>query len=244
MSIASPLRINPDTISKALTSAGLGWENVICYGYYGSQAVGAASPNSDEDIFVICDYKKLPERYAKKRHTEIDGADVRLMSYENIRAEFKGMFDVFWLHNFVYTRPDGTVHPYADYVANTRLNAWGCADSLFKAVVHNIGFTVKKVKEYQSNPNDLNRVKVHKTVKRVFKHQFVYLKIERHLTSHTGEYHPVFTEQERRQLLNSAEEATQCILDNGCDPIETLGRYSPEQALFEHALSAYTRKPC
>lgn len=86
MSIANPTRINPDTISKALTNTGLGWENVICYGYYGSQAVGSASPNSDEDIFVICDYKKLPERYAKKRHTEIDGADIRLMSYENIRV--------------------------------------------------------------------------------------------------------------------------------------------------------------
>ena len=241
MSIANPCRINPNTINKALTNTGLEWANVICYGYSGSQAVGSASPSSDEDIFVICDYKKLPERYAKKRHTEIDGADVRLMSYENIRAEFKGMFDVFWLHNFVYARPDGTVHPYADYVANTRLNAWECADSLFKAVVHNIGFTMKKVEEYHANPNDLNRVKAHKTVKRVFKHQLVYLKIEQHLTSPTGEYHPVFTEQEREYLLTSAEEATQCILDNGHDPIETLQRYSPNQALFEHALSVYTR---
>lgn len=114
--IKNPNNINTQILGEALTNTGLSWGNVICYGYYGSQAVGLAYAGSDEDVFIICDYKKLPERYARKRHTEINGVDVRIMSYENIRAEFKGMFDVFWLHNFVYTRPDPRTCSWFAYV--------------------------------------------------------------------------------------------------------------------------------
>lgn len=147
--IKNPNNIDTQILEKALTNAGLSWGNVICYGYYGSQAVGLAYAGSDEDVFIICDYKKLPERYARKRHAEINGVDVRIMSYENIRAEFKGMFDVFWLHNFVYTRPDGSTHPYARFVKNTRLSAWECMDTLFRATVFNVVFLQRKVKEYE-----------------------------------------------------------------------------------------------
>lgn len=230
--IKNPNNIDTQILEKALTNAGLSWGNVICYGYYGSQAVGLAYEGSDEDVFIICDYKKIPERYARKRHTEINGVDVRIMSYENIRAEFKGMFDVFWLHNFVYTRPDGSTHPYARFVKNTRLSAWECMDTLFRAAVFNTAFLQRKVKEYYDNPDADNRRKVYKTFKRVLKHQMVYLKIEDYILGLSPSYYPAFTSEERDRLIGSTDEGTNLILDHGADPVEVLEGCAPRRELF------------
>lgn len=232
--IKNPNNINTQILGEALTNTGLSWDNVICYGYYGSQAVGLAYAGSDEDVFIICDYKKIPERYARKRHTEISGVDVRIMSYENIRAEFKGMFDVFWLHNFVYTRPDGSTHPYARFVKNTRLSAWACMDTLFRAAVFNTVFLQRKVKEYYDDPNADNRRKVYKTFKRVLKHQMVYLKIEDYILGVSPSYYPAFTSEERDRLIDSTEEGTNLILDHGTDPVEVLEGVAPNSELFQN----------
>lgn len=230
--IKNPNNINTQILGETLTNTGLSWGNVICYGYYGSQAVGLAYMGSDEDVFIICDYKKLPECYARKRHTEINGVDVRIMSYENIRAEFKGMFDVFWLHNFVYTRPDGSTHPYARFVKNTRLSAWECMDTLFRATVFNVVFLQRKVKEYYDDPNADNRRKVYKTFKRVLKHQMVYLKIEEYILGLSPSYCPAFTSEERDRLIDFTEEGTSLILDHGADPVEVLEGFAPRRELF------------
>lgn len=230
--IKNPNNINTQILGEALTNAGLSWGNVICYGYYGSQAVGLAYAGSDEDVFIICDYKKLPGRYARKRHTEINGVDVRIMSYENIRAEFKGMFDVFWLHNFVYTRPDGSTHPYTRFVKNTRLSAWECMDTLFRATVFNTVFLQRKVKEYFDDPDADNRRKVYKTFKRVLKHQMVYLKIEEYILGLSPSYCPAFTSEERDRLIDFTEEGTSLILDHGADPVEVLEGFAPRRELF------------
>lgn len=230
--IKNPTNINTQILGEALKNAGLSWGNVICYGYYGSQAVGLAYAGSDEDVFIICDFKKLPERYARKRHTEINGVDVRIMSYENIRAEFKGMFDVFWLHNFVYTRPDGSTHPYTRFVKNTRLSAWECMDTLFRAAVFNTVFLQRKVKEYFDNPNDDNCRKVYKTFKRVLKHQMVYLKIEEYILGLSPSYCPAFTSEERDSLIDFTEEGTNLILEHDADPVEVLEGLAPNKELF------------
>ena len=230
--IKNPNNIDTQILDEALTNAGLSWGNVICYGYYGSQAVGLAYAGSDEDVFIICDYKKLPGRYARKRHTEINGVDVRIMSYENIRAEFKGMFDVFWLHNFVYTRPDGSTHPYTRFVKNTRLSAWECMDTLFGATVFNTVFLQRKVKEYFDDPDADNRRKVYKTFKRVLKHQMVYLKIEEYILGLSPSYCPAFTSEERDRLIDFTEEGTSLILVHGADPVEVLEGFAPRRELF------------
>ena len=230
--IKNPNNIDTQILEEALTNAGLSWGNVICYGYYGSQAVGLAYAGSDEDVFIICDYKKLPGRYAQKRHTEINGVDVRIMSYENIRAEFKGMFDVFWLHNFVYTRPDGSTHPYTRFVKNTRLSAWECMDTLFGATVFNTVFLQRKVKEYFDDPDADNRRKVYKTFKRVLKHQMVYLKIEEYILGLSPSYCPAFTSEERDRLIDFTEEGTSLILVHGADPVEVLEGFAPRRELF------------
>ena len=58
--IKNPNNIDTQILEEALTNAGLSWGNVICYGYYGSQAVGLAYAGSDEDVFIKYSSREQP----------------------------------------------------------------------------------------------------------------------------------------------------------------------------------------
>ena len=67
---------NWEDIVNAAENVGISRLSIIAYGYYGSRATGLATPESDEDIFVVIDTTVQKE---EKMHIT-DACDIKFIS--------------------------------------------------------------------------------------------------------------------------------------------------------------------
>lgn len=111
-----------EAITAHITSKGYNPENIVAYGYYGSQANGLATQNSDEDIFIILD-EPVPQKWKMKHDPE---GDCRLIYAKEWATQTDMLFDIIATGNIVYPkmvrRPGGKpeYNPWAAYIRNHR----------------------------------------------------------------------------------------------------------------------------
>lgn len=109
-------------ITAHVTSKGYNPENIVAYGYYGSQANGLATPNSDEDIFIILD-KPIPRKWKMGHNPE---GDYRLIYAKEWATQTDMLFDIIAIGNIEYPkmirRPGGKpeYNPWVAYIRNHR----------------------------------------------------------------------------------------------------------------------------
>jgi hypothetical protein len=87
-------------ITAHVTSKGYRAENIVAYGYYGSQANGLATQNSDEDIFIILD-EPVPRKWKMKHDPE---GDCRLIYAKEWATQTDMLFDIIAIGNIVYPK--------------------------------------------------------------------------------------------------------------------------------------------
>lgn len=113
---------NWKAITPHVTSKGYKPENIVAYGYYGSQANGLATQNSDEDIFIILD-EPIPRKWKMKHDRE---GDCRLIYAKEWATQTDMLFDIIAIGNIEYPkmvrRPGGEpeYNPWAAYIRNHR----------------------------------------------------------------------------------------------------------------------------
>ena len=109
-------------ITAHVTSKGYKPENIVAYGYYGSQANGLATQNSDEDIFIILD-TPIPRKWKSNHSAE---SDCKLIYAKEWATQTDMLFDIIAIGNIVYPkmvrRPGGKpeYNPWAAYTRNHR----------------------------------------------------------------------------------------------------------------------------
>lgn len=109
-------------ITAHVTPKGYRAENIVAYGYYGSQANGLATQNSDEDIFIILD-EPVPRKWKSNHSTE---SDCKLIYAKEWATQTDMLFDIIAIGNIVYPkmvrRPGGKpeYNPWAAYIRNHR----------------------------------------------------------------------------------------------------------------------------
>lgn len=110
-------------------------ENIVAYGYYGSQANGLATQNSDEDIFIILDVP-VPRKW--KMHHSPDG-DCKLIYVKEWATQTDTLFDIIAIGNMEYPKmvrqPGGEpeYNPWAAYVRNHRPSLYVAARAAVSA---------------------------------------------------------------------------------------------------------------
>lgn len=109
-------------ITAHVSTKGYKPENIVAYGYYGSQANGLATQNSDEDIFIILD-EPVPRKWKMKHDRE---GDCRLIYAKEWATQTDMLFDIIAIGNIEYPkmvrRPGGKpeYNPWAAYIRNHR----------------------------------------------------------------------------------------------------------------------------
>lgn len=107
-------------ITAHVSTKGYKPENIVAYGYYGSQANGLATQNSDEDIFIILD-EPVPRKWKMKHDRE---GDCRLIYAKEWATQTDMLFDIIAIGNIEYPkmvrRPGGKpeYNPWAAYIRN------------------------------------------------------------------------------------------------------------------------------
>lgn len=109
-------------ITAYISTKGYAPENIVAYGYYGSQANGLATQNSDEDIFIILD-EPIPQKWKTSHSTE---SDCKLIYAKEWATQTDMLFDIIAIGNIEYPkmvrRPGGKpeYNPWAAYIRNHR----------------------------------------------------------------------------------------------------------------------------
>ena len=122
-------------ITAHVTSKGYKPENIVAYGYYGSQANGLATPKSDEDIFIILD-APIPRKWKMSHSLE---GDCKLIYVKEWATQTDMLFDIIAIGNIEYPkmvrRPGGKpeYNPWAAYIRNHRPSIYVAARAAVSA---------------------------------------------------------------------------------------------------------------
>lgn len=94
-----------ETVFSEATRKGFSPESIVAYGYFGSLAVGTATEESDEDIFIIVD-KPVSTKKKMNRGDELDSKFFSCFDWVEDRegANCEVFFDVLAIGNIVYPK--------------------------------------------------------------------------------------------------------------------------------------------
>lgn len=192
-------------LCEALESHGLDAKSVVAYGYYGSQANGLATEDSDEDIFVIMD---TPVKKSLKMLTS-ESRDYKLLSVEQWPTECEMLFDVAAIGNIIYPemiRRAGSApekNPWAAYVRNHRASVYHAAKAARSAAEQ----TLRRLDTYleRAEQDEKSLAKRRKTARKEYVRA---RKMEDYvigllITGDTA-YRPIFNESERDYVLSES----------------------------------------
>ena len=130
-----------EAITAHVTTKGYRAENIVAYGYYGSQANGLATQNSDEGIFIILD-APIPRKWKSNHSPE---SDCKLIYAKEWATQTDMLFDIIAIGNIVYPkmvrRPGGKpeYNPWAAYIRNHRPSVYVAAWAAVAAMTCRIG---------------------------------------------------------------------------------------------------------
>lgn len=196
-----------ETVVSEATRKGFSPESIVAYGYFGSLAVGTATEESDEDIFVIVD-KPVS---AKKKMNRGDSLDSKFFSCFDWVEDREGancevFFDVLAIGNVIYpkmVRREGNApecNPWAAYIRNFRLNPY---KSMLAA--RGASRNAAKRRDEMSQRESYDPVSMKKRSRSARKEEIKARKLEEYvfqmLTNPSPVYRPAFNESERAYVL-------------------------------------------
>lgn len=109
---------NWEDIVNAAENVGISRLSIIAYGYYGSRATGLATPESDEDIFVVIDTTVQKE----EKMNITDACDIKFISAKEWPTNADFLFDIIAIGNIIFpkqvrkTEAKAECNPWAAYV--------------------------------------------------------------------------------------------------------------------------------
>lgn len=196
-----------ETVVNEATRKGYSPESIVAYGYFGSLAVGTATAESDEDIFIIVDKPVAP----KKKMNRSESLDSKIFSCFDWVEDREGancevFFDVLAIGNVIYPkmirRTGGApeYNPWAAYIRNFRLNP-------YKSMLAACGASrnAAKRRDKMSQRDSYDPISMKKRARSARKEEIKAHKLEEYvfqmLTNPSPVYRPAFNEAEREYVL-------------------------------------------
>ena len=196
-----------ETVVSEATRKGFSPESIVAYGYFGSLAVGTATEESDEDIFVIVD-KPVSAKKKMNRGESLDSKFFSCFDWVEDRegANCEVFFDVLAIGNVIYpkmVRREGNApeyNPWAAYIRNFRLNPY---KSMLAA--RGASRNAAKRRDEMSQRESYDPVSMKKRARSARKEEIKARKLEEYvfqmLTNPSPVYRPAFNEAERAYVL-------------------------------------------
>ena len=89
-----------EDIVNAAENVGISRLSIIAYGYYGSRATGLATPESDEDIFVVIDTTVQKD----EKMNISDACDIKFISAKEWPTNADFLFDIIAIGNIIFPK--------------------------------------------------------------------------------------------------------------------------------------------
>lgn len=117
---------NWEDIVNAAENVGISRLSIIAYGYYSSRATGLATPESDEDIFMVID---APIR-KKNKMSVGETCDIKFIPVKEWAVNADFLFDIIAIGNIIFPKQvrkagaKAECNPWAAYIQNYRPSAY------------------------------------------------------------------------------------------------------------------------
>lgn len=194
---------NWEDIVNAAENVGISRLSIIAYGYYGSRATGLATPESDEDIFMVID---APIR-KKDKMSVGETCDIKFIPVKEWAVNADFLFDIIAIGNIIFPKQvrkagaKAECNPWAAYIQNYRPSAYSAMQASSSAS-----------RGADSRLDNINRretcdpISKLKRAKNARKEQVRKRKLEEYaysmFNSDSPVYKPYFNAAEREYVLN------------------------------------------
>lgn len=194
---------NWEDIVNAAENVGISRLSIIAYGYYGSRATGLATPESDEDIFVVID---APIR-KKDKMSVGETCDIKFIPVKEWAVNADFLFDIIAIGGIVFPKQirqesaEARRNPWAAYIQNYRPSTYSAMQASSSA-----SRGADKRLENINRRETCDPISKLKRAKNARKEQVRKRKLEEYaysmFNSDSPVYKPYFNAAEREYVLN------------------------------------------
>jgi hypothetical protein len=192
-----------EDIVNAAENVGISRLSIIAYGYYGSRATGLATPESDEDIFVVIDTTVQKD----EKMNISDACDIKFISAKEWPTNADFLFDIIAIGNIIFPKQirdagaKAERNPWAAYIQNYRTPVYSAMQGSISA-----SRAADKRLENINRRETFDPISKLKRAKNARKEQVRKRKLEEYaysmFSSDSPVYKPYFNAAEREYVLN------------------------------------------